>query len=113
VRIISYAGERFLTSDAVAAEVLHYSKLLAFGETSDVVNIPVVLDGRIGDADLIIGPASQITSIDADADADEVDLDDSAAIEDLRRRAALLESPPPVQPEDDAGRAANQALEDS
>jgi hypothetical protein len=99
MRIIAYAGEHFLTSDAIATEVLNYAKVLAFGDTSDVVNIPVVLEGRVGDADLIIGPASQITSIDTEDEA-EVDLDDADAVAEIRKRATLLESPPPAPLED-------------
>jgi hypothetical protein len=72
--------------------------VLARGENSDVVHIPIVREGRAGDADIIIGPASQITSIDGDT-ADHVELDDTATIEDLRLRAARFTDPEVVKPE--------------
>jgi hypothetical protein len=75
MRAISYAAERFLTSDAVANAVLQYSMVLAKHDTSDVVPIPVVFEGKVRTADIIIGPASQITAIDVDEEPD-TELDD-------------------------------------
>jgi hypothetical protein len=98
MRAISYAAERFLTSDAVANAVLQYSMVLAKHDTSDVVPIPVVFEGKVRTADIIIGPASQITAIDVDEEPD-TELDDRATLADIEERSRRLESPPNVGPE--------------
>ena len=98
MRVISYAAERFLTTDAVAAAVLNYSMVLAKNDTSDVVPIPIAFEGKATTADIIIGPSSQITAIVVDEEPD-VELDDEAALRDLAERVERLTYPPKVQPE--------------
>ncbi|MCU1571511.1 MAG: hypothetical protein JWR33_2252 [Naasia sp.] len=90
MRIVSYADEHFRTSDDVASAVLRYSMLLAHGDTSDVVRVPVVVDGHETWAELIIGPASQITTLEVVGDED-FPLDDKAVIQDLAQRADRVE----------------------
>jgi hypothetical protein len=96
MRTIAYAGLSFDTTDAVADAVLEYAKALAVTDSSDVVRIPVILDEAATEADIIIGPASEITAVKIDGEL--MMLDDAATVEDLRWRAALLTNPPPAQP---------------
>jgi hypothetical protein len=84
-----------LTTDAVAEAVLEYSVALARSDTSDVVRIPVISDDTATWAQVIIGPASQITTIEVD-DAPEEDLDDAETLEDLRARTRKLGVAAPV-----------------
>jgi len=90
MRIVSYADEHFRTTDAVADAVLQYSMLLARGESSDVIRIPVMVDTQETWAQLIVGPASQITTLEV-PDSDEDSLDDVATVADLLRRVKEVE----------------------
>jgi len=90
MRIVSYADEHFRTTDAVADAVLRYSMLLAQGSSSDVVRIPVIRDQDQTWAQIIVGPASQITTLEVAVDDDDATLDDAATVADLSRRADEL-----------------------
>lgn len=101
MRVVSYADEHFLTSDGVAESVLAYSMALAQSGGSDVVRIPVLIETGPTWAEIIIGPASQIATLEVDDTGTE--LDDAATIEDLRRRREALEHPAArVGPDPDA-----------
>jgi hypothetical protein len=91
MRIVSYADEHFRTTDAVASALLRYAMLLAHGESSDVVRIPVIVENDQTWAEIIIGPASQITTLEVAQDGDDDDLDDSEVIADLTRRSDEVE----------------------
>ncbi|WP_210480416.1 hypothetical protein [Naasia sp. SYSU D00948] len=100
MRVVSYADQQLVTSDGVAEGVLSYSMALARSETSDVVRIPVLVDGRPTWAEIIIGPASQITTIELDDE--DAHLDDEETVRELRqRREALQRRPAPVSPDPD------------
>jgi hypothetical protein len=91
MRLVSYADEHFRTTDAVANAVLRYSMLLANGDSSDVIRIPVIVDTDQTWAEIIIGPSSQITTLEVrDHDKDDV-LDDSAIVADISRRSDQVE----------------------
>jgi N-acetyl-beta-hexosaminidase len=94
MRVVSYADEHFLTTDAVAEAVLGYSVVLARSNTSDVVRIPVIAEGAPTWAEIIIGPASQITTIEVENERAE--LDDAETLRDLEERTRKLGVPGPV-----------------
>ena len=70
---IHYAGDSILTGTEIAHALLEYAQALAVAGTSATVDIPVVneQDGSIGRSELLIGPASQLTS-----DSEESPYDD-------------------------------------
>ncbi|BDZ47451.1 hypothetical protein GCM10025866_33600 [Naasia aerilata] len=88
---MSYADEHFRTSDAVAHAVLRYAMLLAHGSASDVVRIPVLVNEEQTWAEIIVGPASQITTVDVPSNDADDELDDAEVVADLSRRADEIE----------------------
>lgn len=60
---LHYTGESFLVADEVCRAVLNYASALADAGRSDVVSIPIIDDaGVLAEADLLVGPASQLYS---------------------------------------------------
>jgi hypothetical protein len=110
VRTVSYADEHFLTSDRLASAVLKYSQALALKNTSDVVRIPVLVDDVVTYAELILGPASQITTLELPRD--DVDLSDDEALRDLSARMERLRSPNQVHPEPVTRDSGNSSFSD-
>jgi hypothetical protein len=86
---IRYAGDSVVTGDAIAAAVVAYSEALAKANTAASVEIPVRLgDGSVGEATLLVGPASQLIMVPEPEDHGEVVDDEIVA--DLRKRAEDL-----------------------
>lgn len=80
---VSYAEDHFLTDDRVADALMAYARRLGIAGKADVVEVPGVDDdGVLRTFELLIGPASQISSHDTD-DA-PVDMDVEAAVRHLR-----------------------------
>jgi hypothetical protein len=85
VKELSYADRHIVTADAIADEVLHYAKVLASAHAADTVRMPTVEDdGTVRTVELLIGPSSQITSIEVE-DRD-VALPVRETLDDLTRR---------------------------
>lgn len=78
MRRIHYANDVLVTADRVAEAVMSYAKDLAIQRLSDTVSIPVLAsDGHIGHTQLLLGPASQISSTELQADEGSIaELDD-------------------------------------
>ncbi|BDZ44374.1 hypothetical protein [Naasia aerilata] len=92
MRRIAYADAQFVTTDAIAAKVLEYAKLMGRAATDDVVQLPTVDDaGAVRSVDILLGPASQMTS--AEVDGPEADLDSGQLLAELDRRIATLRQP--------------------
>lgn len=88
MRIVSYADQSFLTSDDVASALLQLAAALARAGTSEVVAIPFVDGGgEARQAELTVGPASQLVSFESDAP--EIALDEEETLASLRRRERL------------------------
>lgn len=86
---ITYAGSSILTGTDIAHALLSYAQALALADTSATVEIPTIDEnGRIGQSELLVGPASQLI-----ADAEESSFDellDPALVATLREQAASL-----------------------
>lgn len=75
VKRILYASGSVLTSDQIADVVIEYAQELAKLETSATVTIPTFIeDGSVHEAQLLLGPASQLASLDEDSPS-EMDAD--------------------------------------
>lgn len=92
---IHYAGNSVLTGTAIAQAMLEYAKALGMRDEAATVEIPVRHpDGRVGRAEFLIGPASQLVTEDEPSDFDE--LIDEDVVEGFRRRTAKLLPSRPV-----------------
>lgn len=105
MRLVSTGIEQLQTSDAIADAVLSYAAALARVEGADTVVIPIVVDGAVASARLLLGPASQLTTVPVDvAESDLPEAD--AVVRDMDERAARLQPaaipPDPGRPEDDS-----------
>lgn len=63
MRKLYYSGGQILLADVTCKAVLRYARALAMANKSDVVMVPVVMEGGgEGFAHMLIGPASQLYS---------------------------------------------------
>jgi 3-polyprenyl-4-hydroxybenzoate decarboxylase len=84
MRRLTYAGLSVNTGDEIAELVLEYARVLANAQLAATVDVPVrAKDGSIEQVELLVGPASQITSEPAHGVGDE--LIDREASAKLRR----------------------------
>jgi hypothetical protein len=88
---LDYAGGEVLVSDALSHALVEFSAHIARTGGSDNLMIPVLtLDGIRGNAEVVVGPASQLLS--TPTDVPEVDLDDDRVIADIVLRTSALET---------------------
>jgi hypothetical protein len=92
---IHYSGESFLVRDDVSRALLEYARALAEAVRADTVLIPVLVEGSEPvEAEILIGPASQLMATPAGPDpADEVA---PAVVAELGRRSSRLRPPRPA-----------------
>jgi hypothetical protein len=58
---IHYAGNTLVTGTSIAHSLLRYAQALASEASSATVSIPILKkDGSLGNAEILIGPASQL-----------------------------------------------------
>lgn len=87
--MIHYAGDSVVTGSDIARALLDYAQALAQDGSSATVDVPVVdADGNETRWEVLVGPASQITSIKTDWDRPE--LRDDVLVARLRRQADQL-----------------------
>ncbi|WP_022884847.1 hypothetical protein [Glaciibacter superstes] len=88
---LSYAGESFLTADAVADEVVRLVAALGGGHGPEALEIPAVTPGG-GTVlvQLVVGPASQLVSVPEQETLDEPETTD--VVSRLRERVTVLRS---------------------
>jgi hypothetical protein len=90
---VSMAGSEVVLTDARLADVvLEYAKHLGRAGATDTVAIPVARNGRPEEADLLLGPASQIALTENDDDSlDAIALPEvDRVMQDLRDRLDRL-----------------------
>jgi hypothetical protein len=106
---IYYAGNTIRTGTAIAHAVLGYAQALASNTASAAIAIPTVHDdGSIVQAEILIGPASQLITEEEDWDGPE--LEDADVIARLSAATAALAVVHPL-PVDEAEFAAVDAIE--
>lgn len=88
MKYLAYLGETVLTSDRVGDAVLDYARALVAEQTTDVIDIPVLIDHEQTVASMLIGPGSPLMLLDVD-EPDEP-LDDGTALSLLRTKRAGL-----------------------
>ncbi|MFS0732390.1 hypothetical protein ABC304_10345 [Microbacterium sp. 1P10UB] len=93
MKTVIYAGDAFVTGDAIADAVLRYSKILAEAGTADTVTIPVRRnDGERVEATLLLGPASQIVAESQPYDGRE-EIEDGDVVDELNARSDTRDAP--------------------
>ena len=103
MKYVTYSGETVLTTDGVGTAIVEYARALVADKSTDVVDIPVVLNHAEATASLLIGPASPLIVVEAENH--EMALKDTTAIERMHAKMAALgphrarpsESPAPGQ----------------
>ncbi|WP_308800273.1 hypothetical protein [Agromyces silvae] len=99
MRRLHYTGGSVITADAVCKATLRYARALAEDHTSDVVTIPVLVEGgTIAKAHLLLGPASQLLDVPVGDAIDE--FPSSEVVADLERRTLLLQPSRPEWPDE-------------
>lgn len=99
MRRLHYASGHVITADAVCKATLRYARALAEDHTSDIVTIPVLIEGgTVAHAHLLIGPASQLYSTPVFESTDEFPASD--VVEDLERRTSRLQPSRPEWPDE-------------
>lgn len=99
MRRLHYAGGYVITADPVCKATLRYARALAENRTSDVVSIPVLVEGgTFALAHLLIGPASQLLSTPVFDSTEDFPAD--GIVEDLERRTLGLQPPRPEWPDE-------------
>ncbi len=107
---MTYAGDTFITGDAIADAVLVYARALAETGTAATIEIPIYHPekGR-SQLSLLIGPASQIAAEPTDVATAEIR--DEALVARIRDDARATESPRAVIGAEDP-RPATTSLDD-
>ena len=106
MRELHYANGSIVISFDLCTAIFDYALALANASTSDLVHVPIVVNGVPEESNILLGPASQLfctPSTEA-----EIDLNDSDVIIDIRRRIELLGHEKPVP----SGGAAVESIED-
>ncbi|WJM14450.1 hypothetical protein [Microbacterium arborescens] len=80
MRRITYAGDTVITTDDVAEALVELTAAVANYGRAEAVRIPIVLenDGRVDEAELVIGVGNDVLSAPVDWDADEPDFSEGA-----------------------------------
>ncbi|WP_374947815.1 hypothetical protein [Agreia sp.] len=91
MRELHYGGGILIVGLDVCTAVFDYALALARVGRSDLINVPVLVNGSVADSNILLGPSTQIFCTPASETADE--LDDSETIRDLRERIASLHRP--------------------
>ncbi|PJJ72907.1 hypothetical protein CLV46_2485 [Diaminobutyricimonas aerilata] len=91
---VYYSSGSVLTGDRLADDVIDYAAALARNGQADNVRIPVMLeDGSPSDANLLLGPASELVAVGEAAEAPDPRDDDTAQY--MERRVKELSVPRP------------------
>lgn len=85
---ILYSSASFLTDDTIAVAIMEYASALAIVNSADVIECTGIDDsGVVRQMQLLVGPASQILSMDTDEPHIEMPVDE--IVSELRRRSRL------------------------
>lgn len=96
MRELHYAGDSVHVSYNICDAVFNYARALANANQSDVVRIPIVVDGKREFSNMLLGPATSIFCTPS-PDSD-LDLEDEEILAYMHERTSALR-PTQVQPE--------------
>jgi hypothetical protein len=99
---VSYAGQSFLTTDAVADALVDLTAAISRGHKAEIVEVPVIDErGQTQPARLVLDPSSHLIAIQEESHQPEPELNDVARQFRLRARAVRsrhLATPTPAEP---------------
>jgi hypothetical protein len=92
MKIVTYGGDRFLTSDSASDALLRFAATMGARSSAEVVSLPAKeINGTPRTVDLVIGPASELLAHDIEVAFPEPDT--TAAVAILTERMTLLSGP--------------------
>lgn len=91
MRELHYGGGILVVGREVCTAVFDYALALARAGRSDLINVPVLVNGAIADSNILLGPTTQIFCTPASETRD--DLDDAEKVAELRERLESLHRP--------------------
>jgi hypothetical protein len=91
MRELHYGGGILVVGRDVCTAVFDYALALTRAGKSDLINVPVLVNGAIADSNILLGPTTQIFCTPADETLDG--LDDPRKVDELRERLAALHRP--------------------
>jgi hypothetical protein len=102
VKVLRMTTDQLATDDRIADLLIEYAMVLGKAEDSDTVVLPVVREGQLEEASILLGPASQITLTESHDPADAaVQIPNvEAVVADLRARIARFTGDGGAQDED-------------
>lgn len=92
--LIHYSGGELLTGSKIADAVVRYAEALALHQRAAAIQIPIrsTNGSTQATASLLLGPASQITTMVAESAGEE--LHDDGVVAEIERRIAELDPTP-------------------
>ncbi|CAN5264301.1 hypothetical protein BH09ACT1_BH09ACT1_20730 [soil metagenome] len=92
MKIVTYGGDRFLTSDTASDALLQFAATMGARSSAEVVSLPAKeINGTPRTVDLVIGPASELLAHDIEVAFPEPDT--AAAVALLEQRMSTLTAP--------------------
>lgn len=95
MRQLFYSSGHMFVADTTARAVLRYARALADTGRADIIRVPIIVDGEVAHAHLLIGPSSQIFDVPATGRTDEPD--DPDALAEIARKTLALQPPTPAR----------------
>jgi hypothetical protein len=89
MRELHYGNGSIVVSFDLCTAVFDYALALALASTSDLISVPIVVNGAPAMSNLLLGPATQLFC--TPSEVADVDLDDESVIVDIRNRVAHLQ----------------------
>ena len=92
MRALLFNGNRIVTGDAIADAIVDYSAMLARAQRSDELELPVLVDGAVGRARLLLLPSVPLAWVSAEAGGGPFDGEDHEVATEIRARMRRLET---------------------
>ena len=97
MKLINYGDAAWLLGDEAAELLMDYSVMMARVNNADSVNVTMLdAEGSAQNLNILIGPATMMTSRETDSTYPEPE--NAATVAEVRAKIAAIESPPSVQP---------------
>jgi hypothetical protein len=88
MRNLHYAGELLTVDTDICSAIFEYAKVLANAGVSDVIQVPVLIDGRREFSNVLLGPSSALFCTPAEDSG--IDLAENALLEELAQKTEAL-----------------------
>jgi hypothetical protein len=99
MRELHYGGGTLVVGRDVCTAVFEYALALTRLGRSDLITVPILVNGTIDESNILLSPTTQIFC--TPATETHVDLDDTGTIADLQTRTASLHQPIAAMSADD------------